>query len=282
MKVFISVDMEGITGITDPEDVLPDGADYQRGRVFMTRDANAAVLGAFDAGATEVLVNDSHWIMRNLLIEQLDPRAKVIKGFTKPMCMLQGLDESFDAAVFIGYHSCAGTEGGVLAHTLLGKEIHNVLLDDEPMGETRLNALVAGHFGVPVAFLSGDTACCTEARRVLGEDLPTFAVKDGIDMFSATCLHPEVTSAGIRAGVKNALGSAALKKRKPYRVPGEHRFGIEWNTTTIASMCALIPGIRKVTPRLTEFTNMDLPQAMGIIFAELLLALQVGQKKIYG
>ena len=220
--------------------------------------------------------------MRNLLIEQLDPRAKVIKGFTKPMCMLQGLDESFDAAVFIGYHSCAGTEGGVLAHTLLGKEIHNVLLDDEPMGETRLNALVAGHFGVPVAFLSGDTACCTEARRVLGEDLPTFAVKDGIDMFSATCLHPEVTSAGIRAGVKNALGSAALKKRKPYRVPGEHRFGIEWNTTTIASMCALIPGIRKVTPRLTEFTNMDLPQAMGIIFAELLLALQVGQKKIYG
>ncbi|HXV22723.1 MAG TPA: M55 family metallopeptidase [Alphaproteobacteria bacterium] len=282
MKVFISVDMEGVTGLTDPEDVLPDGADYQRGRVFMTQDANAAVLGAFDAGATEVLVNDSHWIMRNLLLEQLDPRAKVIKGFTKPLCMLQGLDESFDAAVFIGYHSCAGTEGGVLAHTLLGKEIHNVLLDDEPMGETRLNALIAGHFGVPVAFLAGDTACCTEARRVLGENLPTFAVKDGIDMFSATCLHPEVTKAGIRAGVKKALTSAALKKRKPYRVPGEHRFGIEWNTTTIASMCALIPGIRKVTPRLTEFTNPDLPQAMGIILAELLLALQVGQKKIYG
>ncbi len=282
MKVFISVDMEGVTAITDPEDVLPDGADYQRGRMFMTQDANAAVLGAFDAGATEVLVNDSHWIMRNLLIEQLDPRAKVIKGFTKPMCMLQGLDDSFDAAIFIGYHSCAGTEGGVLAHTLLGKEIHNVLLDDEPMGETRLNALIAGHFGVPVAFLSGDTACCTEARRVLGEDLPTFAVKDGIDMFSATCLHPEVTKAGIRAGVKKALASAALKRRKPYRVSSEHRFGIEWNTTTIASMCALIPGIRKVTPRLTEFTNMDLPQAMGIIFAELLLALQVGQKKIYG
>src|ERR1700753_459924 len=92
MKVFISVDMEGATGLTDPEDVLPDGADYQRGRVVMTGDANAAVLGAYDAGATEVLVTDSHWTMRTLLLEQLDPRARLIKGFQKPMCMVQGLD----------------------------------------------------------------------------------------------------------------------------------------------------------------------------------------------
>ena len=90
MKVFISVDMEGVTGITDPEDVLPEGADYERGRVFMTGDANAAILGAYEAGATEVLVNDSHWTMRNLLLERLDPRARLIKGFQKPMCMVQG------------------------------------------------------------------------------------------------------------------------------------------------------------------------------------------------
>lgn len=278
MKVFISVDMEGITGLTDPEDVLPDGADYQRGRVFMTGDANAAVLGAFDAGASEVLVNDSHWIMRNLLLEQLDPRAKVIKGFHKPMCMIQGLDESFDAAVFVGYHACAGTEGGVMAHTLLGKEIHNVLLDDEPIGETRLNALMAGHFNVPVAFVAGDTALCNEAKRLLGNDLPNFAVKDGIDMFSATCLHPEVTKKGIREGVKRALKA---KPRKPYKMRKPYRFGIEWSTTTIANTCAYIPGIRKVNPRTTEFTSKDLPEAMGLIFAKLMLALQVGQKKIY-
>lgn len=278
MKVFISVDMEGITGLTDPEDVLPDGADYQRGRVFMTGDANAAVLGAFDAGASEVLVNDSHWIMRNLLLEQLDPRAKVIKGFHKPMCMIQGLDESFDAAVFVGYHACAGTEGGVLAHTLLGKEIHNVLLDDEPIGETRLNALMAGHFNVPVAFVAGDTALCNEAKRLLGNDLPNFAVKDGIDMFSATCLHPEVTKKGIREGVKRALKA---KPRKPYKMRKPYRFGFEWSTTTIANTCAYIPGIRKVNPRTTEFTSKDLPEAMGLIFAKLMLAIQVGQKKIY-
>ena len=111
MKVFISVDMEGVSGITDPEDVLPGGADYQRGRVFMTGDANAAILGAYDGGADEVLVNDSHWIMRNLLLEQLDPRARTIKGFHKSLCMVQGLGPSFDAAVFVGYHSCA-VEGG--------------------------------------------------------------------------------------------------------------------------------------------------------------------------
>ena len=280
MKVFISVDMEGVTAMTDPEDVLPDGADYARGRVFMTGDANAAILGAFDAGATEVVVNDSHWIMRNLLIEALDPRARVIKGFHKPMCMVQGLDDSFDAAVFVGYHSCAGTEEGVLNHTLLGKEVQNLLLNGDPIGETRLNSLLAGHFGVPVAFVAGDDAVCREAKGVLGDDLPTYAVKDGIDMFTASCLHPEVTAKGIREGVAAALRS--VSSRRPYRMEGELTFGFEFNTTTIASTCEYIPGVRKPTPRSTEFSTTDMPQAMKTIFAQLLLALQVGQKAIYG
>jgi D-amino peptidase len=280
VKVFISVDMEGVTALTDPEDVLPEGSDYARGRVFMTGDANAAILGAFDAGATEVVVNDSHWIMRNLLIEQLDPRARVIKGFHKPMCMMQGLDESFDAAVFVGYHSCAGTEGGVLNHTLLGKEVQDLLLNGEAIGETRLNALLCGHFGVPVAFVAGDDAVCREAKGVLGDDLPTFAVKDGIDMFTASCLHPEVTAKGIREGVAAALRS--VPSRTPYRMDGEVTFAFEFNTTTIASVCEYIPGIRKPTPRSTEFSTADMPEAMRTIFAQLLLALQVGQKAIYG
>jgi D-amino peptidase len=279
MKVFISVDMEGATALTDPEDVLPEGADYARGRIFMTGDANAAVQGAFDAGATEVVVNDSHWIMRNLLIEHLDPRAKLIKGFHKPMCMVQGLDETFDAAVFVGYHSCAGTEEGVLNHTLLGKEVHNLLLNGDPIGETRLNALLAGHFGVPVAFVAGDDAVCREAKGVLGDDLPTFAVKDGIDMFSALCLHPEVTAKGIREGVAGALRN--ISSRTAYKLDGELTWGFEYSTTTMASTCEYIPGVTKVSPRTTEFTTTDMPQAMHIIFAQLLLALQVGQKGIY-
>lgn len=278
MKVFISVDMEGVTALTDPEDVAPEGSEYQRGRVFMTGDANAAIAGAFDAGATEVLVNDSHWIMRNLLIEQLDPRARVIKGFHKPMCMVQGLNSSFDAALFVGYHSCAGTEGGVLNHTLLGKEVQNLLLNGEPIGETRLNALLAGHHGVPISFVAGDTAVCAEAKRVLGEDLETYAVKDGIDMFTAECLHPDVTSQGIREGVARALAH----KRRPHEFDGPQTFGFEWNTTTIASSCELIPGVSKPTPRTTEFTTEDVEEAMRIIALQLLVGLQVGQKGVYG
>jgi len=265
--------------MTDPEDVLPEGADYQRGRVFMTGDANGAIEGAFDAGATEVLVNDSHWTARNLLLEQLDPRATSNKGFHRPMCMVQGLDETYDAAVFIGYHSCAGTEGGVLNHTLIGKEVQNFLLNDEPIGETRLNALMAGHYGVPVAFVAGDAAVCREAQAVLGDDLPTYAVKDGIDMFAANCLHPDVTRKGIREGVSGALRT--ISSREPYRMEPPYTFGFEWNSTTIASTCEYIPSIRKPTPRTTEYTTSDLPEAMRVVFAQCILALQVGQKGIY-
>src|SRR5215813_6253183 len=194
MKVFISVDMEGVSGITDPEDVLPDGADYQRGRVFMTGDANAAILGAYDGGADEVLVNDSHWIMRNLLLEQLDPRARTIKGF----------------------HN----------HTMLGKEIQNIYLNGEPTGETRLNAAFAGHFGVPVVLVAGDAAVCDEARRFLG-DVETVAVKDGIDKFSANCLHPAVAQAQIREVTARAIRERS--RRSPYVLSPPYTLGLEWN-----------------------------------------------------
>ncbi len=279
MKVFISVDMEGVSGITDPEDVLPDGADYQRGRVFMTGDANAAILGAYDGGADEVLVNDSHWIMRNLLLERLDPRARTIKGFHKSLCMVQGLDESYDGAVFVGYHACAGTEGGVLNHTMLGKEIQNIYLNGEPTGETRLNAAFAGHYGVPVLVVAGDAAVCAEAERFL-DGVQTVAVKDGIDKFSANCLHPEVAQARIREATARAV--AERGGAVPYQLSPPYRLGIEWNSTTIAATCALIPGVGLTAPRSVEFITQDYPELMRVLVAMLLLGLQVGQKAIYG
>jgi D-amino peptidase len=279
VKVFISVDMEGISGITDPEDVLPGGADYQRGREFMTGDANAAILGAYDAGAAEVLVNDSHWIMRNLLLERLDPRARTIKGFHKSLCMVQGLDASYGGAVFVGYHACAGTEGGVLNHTMLGKEIHNIYLNGEPTGETRLNAAYAGHFGVPVLVVAGDAAVCAEAERFL-DGVQTVAVKDGIDKFSADCLHPEVAQARIREVTASAV--AAGRGITPYVLSSPYRLGIEWNSTTIAATCAMIPGVALTGSRSVEFVTGDYPELMRVLVVMLLLGMQVGQKAIYG
>jgi D-amino peptidase len=279
VKVFISVDMEGISGITDPEDVLPDGADYQRGREFMTGDANAAILGAYDGGADEVLVNDSHWIMRNLLLERLDPRARTIKGFHKSLCMVQGLDASYDGAVFVGYHACAGTEGGVLNHTLLGKEIQNVYLNGEPTGETRLNAAFAGHFGVPVLVVAGDAAVCAEAERFL-PGVQTVAVKDGIDKFSANCLHPEVAQARIREATARAL--AGRGGVQPYVLSAPYTLGIEFNSTTIAATCAMMPGVELTGTRSVEFVTDDYPELMQVLVVMLLLGMQVGQKAIYG
>jgi len=217
--------------------------------------------------------------MRNLLLEQRDPRARTIKGFHKSMCMVQGLDPSFAGAVFVGYHSCAGTEGGVLNHTLLGKEIQNVYLNGEPTGETRLNAAYAGHFGIPVLLVAGDAAVCEEAQRVLG-DVQTVAVKDGIDKFTADCLHPQVAQDQIREATARALRDR--DRFSPYRLSPPYVIGIEWNSTTIAATCALIPGVRLTSPRFVEYTTQDYPEAMRVLVAMLLLGLQVGQKAIYG
>lgn len=279
MKVFVSVDMEGVSGVTDPEDVLPNGSEYQTCRRYMTGDANAAVGGAYDAGAEAVLVNDSHWIMRNLLVHEMDKRAKVIKGFHKPLCMLQGLDPSYGAAVFVGYHACAGTEGGVLNHTMLGKEIQNIYLNGEATGETRLNAALAGHFGVPVALVAGDVAVCEEAKRLL-PGVETVAVKDGIDKFSAVLKHPEVAQSEIREATMRALKN--VKSFEPYVVKPPIRIGVEWNSTSIAQTCGLIPGVKLTSSRMTEYTTNDWPDGMRVLLVELLLALQVGQKAIYG
>ena len=193
--------------------------------------------------------------------------------------MVQGLDETYDGAVFVGYHSCAGTEGGVLNHTLLGKEIQNVYLNGEPTGETRLNAAFAGHFGVPIVLVAGDAAVCDEARRVLG-DVETVAVKEGIDKFTANCLHPQVAQAQIREATARAVRD--LGRFSPYRLSAPYTLGIEWNSTTIAATCALIPGVQMNGPRSNEYVTNDYPELMRVLVAMLLLGLQVGQKAIYG
>ena len=279
MKVLVSVDMEGVTGVTHPDDTLAHGPDYAMHRRFMTRDANAAVEGAFDAGATEVIVNDSHMGMRNILLEELDPRVRLIRGSNKPLCMVEGVDGDIDAVVCVGYHSCSGTEGGVLNHTLMGKEVQNLLFDGEPIGETGLNALVAGHHGVPIAFVAGDDAVCREARKLLGPDLGTYAVKDGIDMLTASCLHPDVTYKGIRSGVAAALDG--VSDLRPHVLPGEHSFAFEWNSTAIAAACAYIPGVELTGARTSEFRTADMTEALRVIVVQLLVAMQTGKVEFY-
>ena len=164
MRIYISADMEGVTGLVDAHDVQPGGRDYERGRVMMTEDVNAAVRGALAGGATQVTVNDAHGPMRNLLPELLHPAAALIRGRPKPMGMLEGLSGDFDATVCIGYHARAGAFG-VLSHSFMGHEIEDMWLDGRPAGEIGLAHAAAAALGAPVIALSGDQAACAEMRQ---------------------------------------------------------------------------------------------------------------------
>ncbi|GIH24847.1 D-aminopeptidase DppA [Acrocarpospora phusangensis] len=280
MKVYLSVDMEGVTGLTDPEEMHAGGRGYERGCELMTGDANAVVAGAFAAGARQVLVNDAHGSTKNVRIDLLDPRATLVRGPGKPHRMAQGLTAGFDAACFAGYHARAGVPDGVLNHTWMGKEIHNVYLNDEICGETRLVAGFAGALGVPVALVTGDQAVCDEATELLGR-VETVAVKKGVDRFSAELLPPEVAHARIGEAAERALNR--LSDFTPYVVPPPYRLGVEWNSTAIASACALIPGTRLAGPRHTEFETGDYHEIMALFGLYAMIAGQVAcGSGIYG
>ncbi|RCG32280.1 aminopeptidase [Sphaerisporangium album] len=262
MRVYVSVDMEGVTGLTDPEEMHAGGRGYERGCELMTADANAVVAGVCEAGATAVVVNDAHGSTKNLRVDLLDPRASLIRGPGKPMRMAQGLTGEFQAACFVGYHARAGVRHGVLNHTWMGREIQNVYLNGEVVGEAALVAGFAGFFGVPVALVTGDEAVCEEARSLLG-DVETVAVKKGVDRFAAELLTPSVAQALIREGAARALNR--LGDFRPYVVPLPVTLGVEWNSTAIAAACSLVPGTRQAGPRHTEFTTEDFRDIMGLL-----------------
>ncbi len=207
MKVYISCDMEGISGVVNWEQTSKQGGDeYQRARLLMTLEVNAAVEGAFAAGASEVLVNDSHGGMRNILIEHFHQEAKLISGSPKLMSMMEGIDSSYDAAMFIGYHARMGARG-ILSHTYTGT-ISEYRVNGKLMGETGMNAAVAGCFGVPVVMVAGDSAVTQEAAHLLG-DIKTVAVKETLTRYAAKCLHPEKAREMIKQTAIEALRQRA-------------------------------------------------------------------------
>ncbi|HMB23361.1 MAG TPA: M55 family metallopeptidase [Anaerolineales bacterium] len=204
MKILIAVDMEGITGVTTWEQVTPGQAEYARFRRLMTQDVNAAIRGACEAGADEVIVADGHWNGTNILIEELDPRARLNSGAPSPFSMMQGIDESVDGVLFVGYHARNGSSNAVLDHTWSMKSVANVWLNDILTGEYGLNAAVAGHFGVPVLMVSGDQTACAQVTELLG-DVETAVVKQAAGRFAAECLAPDVTQESICLAAQRAV-----------------------------------------------------------------------------
>ena len=201
MKVFITTDFEGVAGL-----VTWDGADRQREREFITADTNAAIRGAFEGGATEVLCGEAHANMRNLIPEVIDERVRFLSGQPKPYNHMSGLDESFGLALLIAYHARAGAERAVMCHTYTGS-ITSLKLNDIEVGEIGADAAIAGHFGVPVGLVTGDRAACEEARTLL-DDVETVAVKEGVSRSAAICLPPAEAREMIRQAAAAAVGRA--------------------------------------------------------------------------
>ena len=206
-RVYIMTDMEGISGIVTREQITAGTPEYERARHLLAGDVNAAVTGAFDAGCTDVVVNDGHSSGFNFLIDEMDPRADYVTGpgRREPFVCLDG---SFDALLLVGYHARAGTPGAVWDHTQSWDAWARYSINGREMGEIGQMALMAGHHGVPLVFVSGDRAATAEARALLGDDLEVVAVKEGHTRTSARCLHPQRAQALIRAGVARALGVA--------------------------------------------------------------------------
>ncbi|MFH5799823.1 M55 family metallopeptidase [Haladaptatus sp. CMAA 1911] len=249
MNVFISADMEGITGIADPSDVVKGEADYPAGRDAMVADVNAAVEGALAGGAEEVLVNDSHSSMTNLPREPLHESAHLIRGGTKPWSMMQGLSEDHDVALFVGYHAKAGTPEAVLNHTYYGQVLLSLRVNGTEVGELGWNAGLAASLGVPVGLVTGDDATQTEALDHL-EDVETAVVKEGIDRFTANCLPPEQARNRIREGAEQAV-----RRASDFAQPTPDEPVIieaDWAATNQAARAAEIPSVERVAGRTTR------------------------------
>jgi len=254
MKVYISADMEGVSGVVHFAQTDKDAKEYGRACKLMTDEVNAGIEGALSSGANEIVVNDAHGAMRNILIENLNPAAQLISGSPKPLSMLQGVDEGCDAAFFVGYHAQVGASLGALNH-VFSRRVHRVSLNQRPVGELGLNAALAGHFGVPVVLVTGDRALTEEARAILG-DVEVVAVKEAYGMQAARCLPPSRAQALIREAAARAVRKAA----KPFVVASPIVLNVEFHQTVHAEMAELVPGSRRLDGRSVEFTGVDMLQ----------------------
>jgi len=257
MKILIAADMEGITGVVCWDHVSPDHTEYPRFRRIMTEEVNAAVRGAFEGGADQVTVTDGHAYGRNLLIEELDPRAKLNSGSSSPLSMVQGIDQGVDGVIFVGYHARIGAQNAILEHTWSSERVSNLWINQQPFGETGLNAAVSGHFGVPVLMVTGDQTVCAEASALLGP-VETVVVKVASGRTSAECLPPSVSQEKIQAGAEKAIRNLIVGLApKPLVVPPPITLAIDFTNSDMADRAALLPGSHREGRRL-EYTTQDM------------------------
>ena len=255
VKVYISVDMEGVAGVVTADQLGPGGFEYQRFREFMTAEVLAAIDGARDAGATDFVISDSHGNGENLLMERFPDRVRIVRSWPRPLGMMEGIDSTFDAVLFIGYHASTTNVAGVRAHTFSSAHYASVELNGKPMMEAGVNAAVAGYFGVPVVMISGDDKTVEEARQQLG-DIEGAVVKQAISFHAANTLTPAAAQTLIRA--KARAGVLRRASIKPMVMSAPVRLDVTFKNYRPAEMLAYLPIVQRTTSHAIRFTGRDM------------------------
>lgn len=255
LKVYISVDMEGIAGVVTADQLGPTGFEYARAREFMTGEALAAVAGARDAGATQIVISDSHGNGQNLLIDKFPPDVTIIRSWPRPLMMVQGIDSTFDAAVFIGYHASTTSSTGVRAHTISSANLAAVELNGVAMPEAGINAAIAGYFGVPVVAISGDNVAVSEAQGLIGA-MEGAVVKQAISFHSAATMTPEAAQQLVRQKVKAGVQRRA--SLRPYVVRAPVRLDLTFKNYTPSEILSYLPMVQRTTSHAIRFNGRDI------------------------
>lgn len=266
MKVYISSDMEGATGVVSAAQTDPSHPEYAFGRAMQAADVTAAVRAAFDLGADSVIVNDSHGPMTNIDISKLGSDVQLITGSPKLLGMTEGAKDC-DCAVFLGYHAMAGTEKAVLDHTFDPYTIYGLSVNGVKMGETGVNALFCGAMGVPVVMASGDDALCMEAASLLGPKLVTCRLKEGLGRAAALCLPPDATSGAIYDAMKDALGIVRRKEAVPFTMTPPYRLEVSLMNTLQTDSASLVPGAVRIAARTLLFESEEALELRRILYS---------------
>lgn len=262
LKIYISVDMEGIGGVVTDHQLGPDGFEYQRFREFMTAETIAAITAAKESGATEFLVSDSHGNMENLLIEKFPSDVRIIRGRPRPLGMMAGIDSTFNAVLFIGYHASTNNPEGVRAHTFSSATLTRVAINGKEMTEGSWNAAIAGHFGVPVVMMSGDDAAVAEVRAQIGQ-VEGAVVKNHLGFHSANTLTPEASQQLIAEKVKAAFGR--LGDFKPFKVASPLTLDITFKHYQPAEVLAYLSGVERLDSHSIRYHPKDMIEASNFM-----------------
>ena len=262
LKVYISADLEGIAGVVTGDQLGPTGFEYGRAREFMTGEVLAAIAAAREAGATEIVVSDSHGNGESLLIDQFPDDVRIVRSWPRPLMMMEGIDSTFAAAILIGYHAGTTNPAGVRAHTISSANLASVSLNGVVVPEAGISAAIAGRFGVPVVLISGDDVAVAEARRLLG-DVEGAVVKRAISFHSASTMTPKAAQQLIRERVKAAL--ARRSAFKPYVVRAPVQLDVVFKNYRPAEVLAYLPMVERTTAHSIRFTGRDIIEVSKFI-----------------